>query len=439
HRHSPLPRELEYRIRHRNGDYRWFLSRSIGVHDAEGRLKRVVGIVGDVTERRQLEERRFHANKLETLGQLAGQIAHDFNNLLQVIVGNLQLAEESVPLADAHRSLIGDSLAAARSGAELTRQMLAFSRRQPLHASPLALDEFLEGFTRLAQRLLPETVTLTIHHRVPGLVFAVDRHQLESALLNLVLNARDALADGGGIDLIVASEECVAEETPPSWGEQLRPGPYLRFQVSDHGCGMAEDTLNRALEPFFSTKGDGGSGLGLSSAFGFARQAGGDLRLHSRPGAGTDAIIYLPRKTVNGAPARDIPRVPPPGNAGAFGQPLGRGERILVVEDRHDLRRFALRALKTLGYAPSGVEDAEGAREMLANGEPFHLVLADIRLPGAMDGLALGQWLRQHRPDIPVLYSTGHSEQIHQIASHQLLPKPYGLNQLAQALRRALG
>ena len=384
----------------------------------------------DVTERRNAEESLRQAQKMEAVGQLTGGVAHDFNNLLAVIQGNAELMEVDREYAP---SLAESIMRAVARGSELTQRLLAFSRQQPLHPRTVDLAELVSGMTGLLTRTLGETIEIE-RRADPNLWAATaDPGQVENALLNLAINARDAMPRGGRLTiecLNASHDEAYAARTPDALA-----GDYVMLAVTDTGHGMTDQVKAHAFEPFFTTKEVGeGSGLGLSMIYGFAKQSGGYVSIDSEENLGTTVKLYLPR--AKSAPAvEDERRDERP--------PMGRGETILVVEDDSDVRALAITMLRKLGYQTIDVSEVAAAREVLATGGRIDLVLSDVVLPGGVSGLELAEELCATHAGLPVILMSGYSAEVarREVRLGQdrvLLNKPFQLVQLAQALREAL-
>jgi len=398
----------------------------------------VVGTVvsfTDITERKEREAQLLQAQKMQVVGQLTGGIAHDFNNLLTVILANLGLlAEEiaSVPGAGP-RDLINDAFSAARDGAALTHRLLAFSRKQPLHVKRVDIDDILRKIRGFLQPTLRESIELRVNPAKGIPPVLVDPGQLESALLNLVVNARDAMLEGGTL-IIETTHECIGPDEPTA-DPELAPGHYVMITVRDSGIGMSPEDAARAIEPFFTTKPHGkGSGLGLSMVYGFAKQSGGGLLLRSALGKGTSVSILLP-EAAHAIEEDDAELASPNAPRGS--------ETILLVEDQLQLRRAAKRMLLGLGYQVIEAENAAAARKVLTAETGVDLLFSDVVMPGDMNGHALARWALQKRPGLKVLLTTGFKEEEtpERSVAHgdlHLLQKPYIKEELARAVRAAL-
>ena len=395
-------------------------------HDALQLLQQTGNLVSALMQRRRTEEQLAHAQRLEAVGQLTGGVAHDFNNLLTVLSGSLQLLEMECEGQRDACEIISSALRSVERGTELTSKLLAFARRQ--HLSPRVIDAgaLLADLERMLRRTLGETVVLRIDCQ-PGLSpLYADASQLDSALVNLALNARDAMPGGGEITITARERWVTAEPSTPG----QRPGHYIAFTVADTGHGMSPAVLARAFEPFFTTKAIGrGSGLGLSMVYGFVSQSGGYMHIHSEPRQGTRVELFLPVASADSAmreaPAPDVD--------------VRGSEAILLVEDEADVRAIGGAFLRSLGYDVVEVGSAADALERLASREDFALIFSDVMLGGGMNGMELAQAAQALRPHIGVLLTSGYDDPSIQIESPQrfeLLRKPYRREALATAIRR---
>jgi len=395
----------------------------------------------DATAARAREASLIRAQKMEAVGQLTGGICHDFNNLLTVIVGNLKILAHEDLVAASDMELVEDALSAAYDGINLTRRLLSVARDRKLRPRAVDLRLTLRDFARLIARVLPRSVRLELDPGPEFVAAVVDRAQLESTVLNLALNARHAMPDGGVLRIVVDAVNL-------DEGHEVPPGRYARLRVIDDGEGMDEPTQRRAVEPFFTTREQsGGSGLGLSMAYTFARQSGGSLQLSSEVGVGTTVTVLLPF----------VDRASPPTivHQGPIGRRRARREsseipaRVLVVEDEARVRRLAVRALERLGYAVVEACDADQALDRLQS-VPIDVVLSDVRMPGALNGHDLARWMKMHRPDVPVVLVTGYDPQTGGRAEDrerereelgavtEILRKPYQESDLARTIEAAL-
>ncbi len=391
------------------------------------------GIIHDNSARRAAEEQLHHAQKMEAVGQLTGGIAHDFNNLLTVVIGNLEMLEARVA-DDKSRSLVRQAEEAAELGAELIDRLLTFARRRSLEPQSLDLNELILGLDDILRRALGEAIDVSIVLS-PGLwQLRSDPGQLESAILNLCLNARDVLGDGGRVTIETANAE--VDGAAVAGDPEVSPGSYVRLSVSDDGPGMAPEVQARAFEPFFTTKELGvGTGLGLSMVYGFARQSGGFVTIKSETGQGTTVSLFLPRWEGTLADAE------PGGSEGEGAR--GHGETVLVVEDDERVRQVTAQRLRSLGYRVREAGSGQAALNALEEHDGIELLFTDIIMPGGMSGRELAVAVREMHPDVKVLYTSGYAAE----ATAQrgvlgpgeaLLAKPYRTAELAVQLRRIL-
>jgi PAS domain S-box-containing protein len=359
-----------------------------------------LGILHDLTERREAETQRVqlrHAQKMEAVGQLTGGLAHDFNNLLAIIIGNLDLLREIRHDDVVTDELVHDALESALRGADLTRRLLASARRQPLQPERADINAVIGGIVKLLTRTLGENIAIELVLSPTVWPVQIDRAQFEAAIANLATNARDAMPKGG--TLLIDTRNCQLDEEYAAVHGEVTPGDYVVIEVSDSGCGMPPDVMARIFEPFYTTKEQGkGTGLGLSMVFGFMKQSGGHIAVYSEPGKGTTFRLYLPRLVT----AR-ITRTE------RSAKPAWRGgnETILVVEDNTGLRRIVVRQLSEAGYHVMQAPDAAAALGLMEGGEPIHLLLTDIVMPGEMDGRDLARAAVRQRPMTKVLLTSG--------------------------------
>jgi len=381
-------------------------------------------------ERARVEESLRHAQKLEAVGQLTGGVAHDFNNLLMVIAGGLDMLDRQTDPMRRQRLLDGMRQAAGR-GATLTRQLLAFSRRQPLRPEPLDLGRQIGDMRELLDRSLRGDVDVALDLAKDLWPVAVDPGELELAILNLSVNARDAMPMGGTITVR-------AENLPGLIDDDLR-GDFVRLSVIDSGTGMPPEVVSRAFEPFFTTKDIGkGSGLGLAQVYGFARQSGGAVRVETAVGRGTTIALLLPR-SAGAAPVGGKRSVV---DTGADSHSGARSGHVLLVEDDDEVAALVVEMLRQLGLEATRASSAAAALGALANGRAIDLVFSDVMMPGGMSGVDLAREVKRRRPELPILLTTAHVEASRQDAEAEsiiVLPKPYRLEELAAATRKALG
>ena len=358
------------------------------------------GFIRDLTQRARMEAELRQAQRMEAVGQLTGGLAHDFNNLLTVITGNLEMLERRVAGDSDAQTLLGEAQEAAELGAKLSNRLLAFGRRQPLRPEPIDLGALVWGLTDLLRRTLGAAVRIETRFAQNLPIAMADPGQFENALLNLAINARDAMPEGGQLIIETAAVE-VDEEYAAAAGIDLVTGGYVSLSVTDTGVGMSPEIRERAFEPFFTTKGPGaGSGLGLSMVYGFVKQSGGHVRLDSEEGRGTTVRLYLPASEGDGS-GEAAPRQ---AEAEATA-----GETILVVEDDVRVRRVSTRRLKEMGYAVIEAESGSAALEVLARAEPIDLLFTDVVMPGGMTGLELARQARSLRPGLKILFTSGYA------------------------------
>jgi PAS domain S-box-containing protein len=401
------------------------------IRDDRGELIGFAKITRDVTERKRAQESLehaqralFQAQKLESLGQLTGGIAHDFNNLLTAILGSLESLRKRVAADPRAQILLENAIHGAERGSTLTQRMLAFARRQELKITAIALPELVGGMMELLARSIGPTIT--IEARFPETLAPVrtDANQLETALLNLAVNARDAMPDGGAITLTARQESIGADNK-----QGLQPGAYVCLSVIDTGCGMDAETLAHATEPFFTTKGIGkGTGLGLSMVQGLLEQSGGKLGLASQPGRGSTIEMWLPASDVPAQPAQAAPAL-----ATTRAQPQKRCV-VLVVDDDELVLVSTCALLEDLGYMVLPASSGMRALELIAQNADIDLVLTDQAMPG-MTGLQLHKAIGQLRPSLPVILATGYAELPGSVpANLRRLSKPYRVPELIEAL-----
>ena len=479
--------EMEYRIIRPDGQVRWIFGRGRVVRDGSGKPVRYSGVDIDITERKEtaaalaaakealeranaeLEQRvqsrtaeleaearkraeaeaRLHqAQKMEAVGQLTGGVAHDFNNILQVIMGNLEILKRTLlhyePQGTRARELwlgpVDTALQATRNAAQLTHRLLAFSRLQPLAPALLDVNQLITDMSVIIRHTIGETISFASSLE-PGLWAAfADRNQLETALLNLVVNARDAMPQGGRLALETSNIDIA--DPYPAPVDELKPGEYIVLAVSDTGVGIPPENVGKVFEPFFTTKEIGkGSGLGLSMVYGFVKQSGGHVRIHSRVGQGTTVRLYLPRAAAEKAEPRAPVSAPLAGSL-----PRAKAnETVLVVEDNEEVRRYGVSALQGLGYQVVQAPDGAAALALLEEAavQKIDLLFSDVVLPGGLTGRDLAERVRQRFPGLPVLFASGYPRDPvlssgpleHGVL---LLAKPYDLESLAKGVRQAI-
>ncbi len=422
----------ECRIRRSDGALRWIAVKGRTGYDEAGVPVRMAGLAMDNTDRRYADEALHQAQKMEAIGQLTGGVAHDFNNLLTVVIGATELIARMPSLPPRAARLADAAMTAARRGEQLTQQLLSFSRRQMLRPQISDPNHLLREVDALAQRAVGEAVTLRFDLAPDAGAILIDPAQFESAVLNLVVNARDAMPDGG---VVTISSRNLAAGSDEIAGLHLPPGACVRITVSDTGSGIDAATLARVCEPFFTTKEVGkGSGLGLSQVYGFTRSAGGDLAIASQPGRGTTVSLYFPRSAERPSEERHMQ---PASATVAEPEP---GQTVLLVEDDEQVRVMAVESLRELRYR---VIVAGNAQEALAHIEQpacdIDIMFSDVVMPGGMNGMQLASEARKRRPGLRVLLTSGFMGEIAGMDGSDrppdLLSKPYRREELARRLR----
>ncbi len=451
------PFNAEYRIRRAGGEYMWVQSSGRCEFDASGKPLRFPGLIFDIHERKVAEESLLHltrtleqrveaevqarseaearlrqAQKLEAIGGLTGGVAHDFNNLLQVIAANLHLLARQEPDNANVQRRLSSALAAVERGATLSSQLLAFARQQPLSPAVYSLRSLYDGLGDLLQRALGEMIHVDLQFTTEPCCVHLDRNQLENALLNLALNARDAMQGEGTLGIHASN---VLLDAAFCEGKDIAPGDYVQLSIADSGSGMSAEVLGHAFEPFFTTKPNGhGTGLGLSMVFGFVKQSGGHIDMVSQVGQGTTVNLYFPRSAL----AETLQPA-----AVSCDETGAGGETILVVEDNPDVRATVDELLQLLGYRVLLAANGDAALDILQSGAPVDLIFTDVVMPGTVKSADLAAWAKQQKPAIPVLFTSGHTRDIisrnHQLTPDiHLLSKPYGPPALKEMLKSVL-
>ncbi|BCW87781.1 Sensor histidine kinase RcsC [Alphaproteobacteria bacterium SO-S41] len=454
--------ETEFRIRRADGVYRWFLVRAEPVRDAAGEIARWVGTNTDIDDAKRqaaeladlnltlerevqrrtgelmaAEEALRQSQKMEAVGQLTGGLAHDFNNLLTGITGSLELMSARIAqgrMGEVERYTTA-AQGAARRAAALTHRLLAFSRRQTLDPKPINVNTLIGGLEDLVRRTVGPAVEVEVVAAGGLWATLVDPNQLENALLNLCINARDAMPEGGRLTIETSNrwlDDRVAKQ------RDLPPGQYISICVSDTGTGMTPEVAAKAFDPFFTTKPIGlGTGLGLSMIYGFTRQSGGATRIYSEPGQGAMICMYLPRhfgdaeKGEEGASSGDAPRA-------------RDGETVLVVDDEPTIRMLVMEVLEDLGYAAIEASDGASGMKILESDARIDLLVSDVGLPGGMNGRQMADAARLRRPDLKILFITGYAENAvvgngHLERGMHVMTKPFAMEALAVRIRELIG
>jgi PAS domain S-box-containing protein len=404
------------------------------IRDASGRLVGFAKVTRDITEKKAAEEQLRQAQKMEAVGQLTGGVAHDFNNLLTVIMGNLENLDRILPPTPSTQRIITAALRAASRAAMLTHRLLAFSRRQPLTPEVLSANKLVAGISELLRRTLGESIlieTVLAGGLWPTLA---DGNQLENALINLAINARDAMPEGGKLTIETANTHL--DEAYARIHEEVEPGQYVGIFVTDTGVGMARETVAHAFEPFFTTKEIGqGTGLGLSQVYGFIKQSGGHVKIYSEVGEGTTVKLYLPRHRGAENVIDERPE--------AYQLPRGRSELVLVVEDDPDVRDYTVEMVGDLGYSVLSAPDGASALRLLDSHRQVSLLFTDVGLPGGMNGRQLAEQALRRQPRLKVLYTTGYARnaivnQGRLDPAVEVVFKPFTYSDLATKIRHVL-
>ena len=413
---------------------------SVSEFEAEGR-RYFTGMIHDISDRMHVEEalreserRLGQSQKMEAVGQLTGGIAHDFNNLLLVITGNLELLEPRLNDEES-RILLKEAQDAAGLGSRLTDQLLTFARRRHMDVQVIQLNDLVVSITDMLRRTLGEHITLSTSLARDVWATRADPGQFQSAIVNMAVNARDAMPQGG--KLVVETRNIELDAHHADYQSELQPGHYVQLSISDTGVGMEPEVRDRVFEPFFTTKDIGrGTGLGLAMVYGFVKQSGGHVTIYSEPGLGTTINLYLPRS--------DAPSAETTAMTGAAGTDVQVRETVLVVEDDIRVRQLTIKRLKLIGYQVLEASDGPAALEILERGDAIDLVFTDLIMPGGLSGREVATRARELRPGVKVLLTSGYAEElVHgddlQREQLKVLRKPYEQADLVAALREVLG
>ncbi|MGA3293332.1 MAG: PAS domain S-box protein [Candidatus Acidiferrales bacterium] len=434
-RRSGTGRRIEYRMRHKDGRWVYLESTASPVINAKGEIENLVIVNRDIDERRRLEEQLRQSQKMDAIGRLSGGVAHDFNNLLGVIIGYAEILQEHIPEADPMRAPVDQILKAGNRASSLTRQLLAFSRQQVLEPKVLSLNGVVSDTDKMLRRLIGEDIELVTSLDPKLGRIRADQGQIEQVIMNLAVNARDAMPDGGRLAIETSNFE-IDTAFAQRYAYPVQTGPYVLLTVSDNGIGMDSATQQRIFEPFFTTKEKGkGTGLGLSMVYGVVKQSGGYIDLTSSPGKGATFSIYLPR-------------VEEHAEADAHGTDhsaeLRGTETILLVEDEDTLRGLARRLLEEYGYRVLEACDGSAALRVSEEnaGTNIHLLLTDVVMPG-ISGRVLADQMKQKRPEIRTVFMSGYTGQ--RVGEKEILEpgslflqKPFTRENLARKIREAL-
>jgi PAS domain S-box-containing protein len=427
------PHHFQRTVHHPDGNIRTLDILNLPDLGPDGKLRGYYGLATDVTERKKIEEQLRQSQKLEAVGSLTGGIAHDFNNLLTVILGNASLLAETMPPDSAEYAMAEMTRKAAEQGAQLTHRLLAFARRQALEPKAVNVNRLISGMDSLLRRSLTEEIEIKIK-QTPDLWDAmIDPSQLENALLNLCINARDAMPNGGRI--VIETANVHLDDDYANRNTEVTAGPYVMIAVSDTGVGISAENLSRVFDPFFTTKDIGkGTGLGLSMVFGFIKQSQGHVKIYSELGQGTTVRMYLPKieRTGEAVGEQTVPL-----------SELYGSETILIVEDDDLVREHTINQFRRLGYDVLAAGNGADALDIVRNTPQIDLLFTDVIMPGGMNGRQLATAAREIRPSLKVLFTSGYTENA--IVHHgrlddgvQLLSKPYRLAELATKVRAVL-
>lgn len=432
-RTNAVGRRVEYRMRHKNGEWHILESTASAVRNAEGKVEKLVIVNRDITERKQLEQQLVLSQKLDAIGRLSGGVAHDFNNILGVIIGYSEFLQHKFEPGGPDREAVDEIHKAGKRAASLTQQLLAFSRKQVLEPEVLDLNAVITDVEKMLRRLIGEDIAMTIAATSGLGKVKADRGQIEQVIVNLAVNARDAMPRGGELRIATANAELTGKEAQIH--RYVVPGPYVMLQIADTGCGMDEELQSHIFEPFFTTKEKGkGTGLGLATVYGIIKQSGGYIWVESQPGNGTRFNIYLRRVEASEEPVHKTK------------DPVQRawGPRtILLVEDEASLRKLTRNTLQEIGFTILEARDAfEAIRIATETNSVIDLLLTDVVMLGK-SGPELARDLASSRPQMKVLFMSGYSDGA--IAAHgfpesgiSLLRKPFTRHQLTQSIEDAL-
>ena len=425
---------LEETITHPDGVTRSIRATYVPHFGPDGAVEGFFALVEDVSEQKLNEDQLRQAQRMEAVGQLTGGVAHDFNNLLAVLMGNLELALMRLPTNNDLKPMLDSAMQAAERGGALTGQLLAFSRRQNLAPAPTDINELADRVLQLARRTLGEPVLIDFEPQENLWQANIDAARLENVLLNLALNARDAMPEGG--TLSVKTYDLFHSEDSKGMLVVMAPGDYVVVEVNDTGIGMSKEVAEKAFEPFFTTKEAGlGSGLGLSMAYGFVKQSGGHIDIRSAPGQGTTIRLFLPRSDTIASPKPRAQEIEV--------DPENTGETVLIVEDDPHVRQLAVSIVERLGYRALQFEDAESALAAMEDGADADLILSDVVLGTGMNGVVLANQIREKYPGTNVLLMSGYATETFARDGalgddYELISKPFKVAELKERIRGLL-
>ncbi|MGH6854350.1 MAG: PAS domain S-box protein [Aestuariivirga sp.] len=413
------------------------------VRNAAGEVEQIILQIVDVSDKKQATQRLQHAQKMEAIGQLTGGLAHDFNNLLTVIIGNLELLESKFETDEKGGRRMAEAIDAARKGSDLTRQMLAFARKQVLEPREVNINGLVKGIAPLISRSIGETIQLKADAMAGEPKAVIDASQLESSILNLAINARDAMPKGGL--LTIETQPVYLDKAYAAKYPDVVPGHYVMVAVSDTGSGMSPELLEKVFQPFFTTKEQGkGSGLGLAMVYGFIKQSGGHINVYSEVGHGTSVKMYLPRKFAEGEVMPEITGAAVEAVAETVAVTPPRGPKILVVEDQEAVRAVACGFLEDFGYTIVEAEDGLQALARLQEHSDIDLMFSDVVMPGGLNGFDLAQAARGIRPELKIVHTSGYPKgaMVHQeeprFREGFIIMKPYRREDLQKIIKDAL-
>jgi PAS domain S-box-containing protein len=428
--------QAELRYNTMTGRKIWGLTSISVVRDSDNLVSNFVVQIVDLTNRREAEEKLKQAQKMEAVGQLTGGIAHDFNNLLQIVIGNLQLVESSIKQDEKAQRRALEAMDAAKRGSQLTRQLLAFARRQSLAPEIISVNKMIESMGHIFDRSIGGAIQLKVDLMDGAPQVSADRSQLESSMLNLAINARDAMPNGGR--LTIETSPVYLDEDYAAENSEVRPGHYLLIAVSDTGEGIADSVVDTVFEPFVTTKDVGeGSGLGLSMVYGFIKQSGGQIKIYSEKGHGTSVKMYLQRLDSTGLEN-------PVSSPVILAEHKSKRRRILVVEDQLEVRNVAVGMMESFGHEVLEAEDGISALGVLQANKDIDVLFTDVVMPGGMNGFDLSQAALQLYPELKVVHASGYPKgaMIHQEEPRikdNLIMKPYQREDLKRILDEILG